>query len=92
MMIRKCVEELVRTQQEPNKLLISLTLLAKQKINNAFDFNTKETILSKVEDCQSKFRYNTELKNSLYTLFEYLDGEEGKAYLNKRLDFLCLNM
>jgi hypothetical protein len=51
-------------------------------------FQIQEIIIDKIEETQSKFRYNTELKNTLFTLFEYIDGDQGKVYLNKRLNFL----
>lgn len=66
---------------------MSLTLIAKQK-PSLLTQQIKEAILDKVEESQSKFRYNSELKNILYTLFEYIDGDEGKVFLNKRLGFL----
>jgi hypothetical protein len=56
---------------------------------NLINEELKELIMDKVEEFQSKFRYNVELKNTLYTLFEYMDGEQGKYTLNKRLGFLC---
>ncbi|CAF0881111.1 unnamed protein product [Brachionus calyciflorus] len=86
----RCIENLIKTtwsQQEPNKIFVSLSLIAKQR-PSLITHNIKELILEKVEEAQSKFRYNVELKNTLFTLFEYLDGDEGKVYLNKRLGFL----
>lgn len=86
----KSIEELVKKSwnyKEPNRLFVSLTLIAKQK-PALLTRQVKEIILEKVEESQSKFRYNSELKNILYTLFEYIDGDEGKVYLNKRLGFL----
>ena len=89
-MILKSIEELIKTywnQTEPSKIFVSLNMIAKQKLN-VINENLKELIINKVEETQSKFRYNVELKNSLFTLFELIDGEQGKFYLNKRLGFL----
>ncbi|RNA43492.1 MMS22-like [Brachionus plicatilis] len=89
-MFSKSIEEVVTkwwNYQEPNRMFVSLTLIAKQK-SSLMTRNIKELILEKVEESQSKFRYNSELKNILFTLFEYIDGDEGKVYLNKRLGFL----
>ena len=72
---------------EPSKIFISLNLIAKQKPSLITEY-IKELIVEKVEEYQSKFRYNSELKNTLFTLFEYLDGDQGKVFLNKRLGFL----
>ena len=72
---------------EPNKLFISLNLIAKQK-PDLITRELKELIVDKVEESQSKFRYNVELKNILFTFFEYLDGDQGKVYLNERLNVI----
>jgi hypothetical protein len=72
------------TQIEPNKIFISLCLIAKQQ-PDLFSISTRKLILQKVEETHTKFRYNTELKNTLFTLFEYLDGEQGKFELNSFL-------
>lgn len=89
-MFSKSIETMIKTswnQQEPNKVFVSLSLIAKQR-PTLITSSIKDLILEKVEEAQSKFRYNAELKNILFTLFEYLDGDEGKVYLNKRLGFL----
>jgi hypothetical protein len=72
---------------EPNRLFISLCSIGKQ-MPSLMTFQIQEIIIDKIEETQSKFRYNTELKNTLFTLFEYIDGDQGKVYLNKRLNFL----
>lgn len=72
---------------EPSRVFISLCQVAKQR-PSAVSEHLKELIVDKVEESQSKFRYNSELKNTLFTFFEYLSGDEGKVYLNKRLKFL----
>lgn len=72
---------------EPSKIFVCLNLIAKQKCNLITE-QTKEIIIDKVEENQSRFRYNMELKNTLFTFFEFLAGDEGKVYLNKRLGFL----
>ena len=80
----KQIDSFIRTnwgQIEPSKMFISLCVLAKQT-PDLINQPLKELILQKVEESYSKFRYNTELKNTLFTLFEYLDGEQGKVYLN----------
>ena len=68
---------------EPNRIFVSLCLIAKQ---NKFLITPelKCLLLQKVQETQ-RFRFNTELKNTLYTLFELLDGDEGKVYLNNHL-------
>jgi len=76
-------------QMEPSRVLVSLSLLAKHK-PDLINVQLRELIVSKVEESQSKFRYNTELKNTLFTLFEMLDGDQGKIYLNKQLNFLSI--
>ena len=89
-MIRKSIEDFIKSywsQIEPSRIFVSLNLIAKQKLD-LFNEQLKELIVDKVKESQSKFRYNFELKNTLYTLFEYLDGDQGKIYLNKRLEFL----
>jgi hypothetical protein len=81
------IEALLRTywgQTEPSKIFISLCMVAKQK-PDLITYATKKLILQKVEESHSKFRYNMELKNTLFTLFEYLDGEQGKVDLNSFL-------
>lgn len=81
------IENLIKThwsKVEPNKLFISLNLIAKQK-PDLITGSLKELIIEKVQESQSKFRYNAELKNILFTFFEYLDGDQGKVYLNERL-------
>ena len=75
------------SQIEPSKLFVSLSLLGKQK-PDLIPLDLQEMILEKVNESQSRFRYNMELKNTLYTLFEYLDGDNGKMLLNKQLSFL----
>ena len=72
---------------EPSKLFVSLSLIGKQR-PDLIPLDLQEMILEKVNESQSKFRYNMELKNTLYTLFEYLDGDNGKMLLNKQLSFL----
>ena len=62
-------------------------MIAKQK-PNLINSEIKELILQKVYEAQSKFKYNMELKNNLFTLFEYLDGDQGKVYLNNHLSYL----
>ncbi len=76
-------------QMEPGRIFVSLNLLAKQK-PDLINVHLREMIVCKVEETQSKFRYNTELKNTLFTLFEMLDGDQGKIYLNKQLNFLSI--
>lgn len=71
-------------QIEPGKMFVSLCMIAKLK-PNLITPEIKKLILQKVEETHTKFRYNTELKNTLFTLFEYLDGEQGKVYLNNFL-------
>lgn len=86
----KCVENVINfywNQLEPSKIFVSLCMVAKQKPALVTEF-IKDLIIDKVEESQSKFLYNTELKNTLFTFFEYLDGDQGKIYLNKRLKFL----
>ena len=48
----------------------------------------KYLILQKIEETPSKFRFNAELKNTLYTLYELLDGDQGKMYLNDHLSHI----
>ena len=87
---KKSIEALIKTywsQMEPSKILISLNLVAKQN-SNLLTENIKELIIDKIEENQSKFRYNIELKNNLFNFFEFIAGDEGKVYLNKRLGFL----
>lgn len=87
---RKSIESFIKSywsQLELNKLFISLTLIAKQK-PDLFNLSIQELIIERVNESQSKFRYNTELKNTLFTLFEYIDGDNGKLYVNKSLSFL----
>jgi hypothetical protein len=84
------VENLVKTywpKLEPNKIFVCLNLIAKQK-PDLITKNLKSLIIDKVQESQSKFRYNVELKNILFTFFEYLDGDQGKVYLNEQLGFL----
>ena len=40
-------------------------------------------LLQKVYEAQSKLKYYMELKKNLFTLFEYLDGDQGKVYLRQ---------
>ena len=51
----------------------------------------KYLILQKIEETPSKFRFNVELKNTLYTLYEMIDGEQGKMYLNDYLSNILNN-
>ena len=51
----------------------------------------KYLILQKIEETPSKFRFNVELKNTLYTLYEMIDGEQGKMYLNDYLSHILNN-
>jgi hypothetical protein len=74
-------------QIEPSKILVILNLVAKQK-SSLITECIKELIIDKIEENQSKFRYNVELKNNLFNFFEFISGDEGKIYLNKRLGFL----
>ena len=72
---------------EASKIFICLNFVAKQR-PALIGKQLKELIASKVEESASKFRYNVELKNVLFTFFEYLDGDQGKMYLNERLGSL----
>ena len=36
-------------------------------------------LLQKTYEAQSKLKYYMELKNNLFNLFEYLDGDQGKV-------------
>jgi hypothetical protein len=84
------LDSLVKTywsKLEPNKLFISLNIVAKQR-PELITSDIKELIVKKVEETASKFRYNVELKNTLFTFFEYLDGDRGKMFLNERLGSL----
>lgn len=83
----KAIENLLKTfwhQVEPNKIFISLSSIARQN-KSLITSNIKYLILQKVEETPSKFRFNAELKNTLFTLFELIDGDQGKVYLNTHL-------
>jgi len=84
------IQNLLKTywhQIEPNRIFISLSLIAKQN-KQLIAADVKYLILQKVEETASKFRFNSELKNTLYTLYELLDGDQGKVYLNTHLSHI----
>ncbi len=84
------IQNLLKTywhQIEPNKIFISLSLIARQCKELITD-DIKYLILQKVEETPSKFRFNSELKNTLYTIYELIDGDQGKVYLNTHLSHI----
>jgi hypothetical protein len=88
--LKKSIQEYLKTswiQIEPSRVFISLNMIARHKLN-LIDEEIKDLIIERVEETQSKFRYNVELKNTLFTFFEFLEGDQGKVFLNKRLGFL----
>ena len=89
-MFSKAIRDFIKVQWsnlEPSKVFISLCMIGKHK-PTLITADIKELILEKVAESQSKFKYNMELKNTLFTLFEYTDGDEGKLNLNKKLSYL----
>ena len=86
----EAIENFLKTfwhQIEPSRIFISLSLIAKHN-KQLITPNIKYLILQKIEETPSKFRFNAELKNTLYTLYELLDGDQGKMYLNDHLSHI----
>lgn len=86
----EAIESFLKTfwhQMEPNRIFISLSLIAKHN-KQLVTSSIKYLILQKIEETPSKFRFNAELKNTLYTLYELLDGDQGKMYLNDHLSHI----
>lgn len=84
------IESFLKTfwhQMEPSRIFISLSLIAKHN-KQLVTSSIKYLILQKIEETPSKFRFNAELKNTLYTLYELLDGDKGKMYLNDHLSHI----
>ena len=71
-------------QVEPGKIFVSLCSIARQN-KTLITPGIKYLILQKIEETPSKFRFNVELKNTLFTLYELIDGDQGKIYLNTHL-------